>query len=228
MPTHPGAAQQRATAGWYPDPFGPPNQLRWWDGTNWSSNMRTPPEVVLTSKPAEPPQRKRRVIGWAAIGAFALGVSGIVIAVERGQVVCEVSATGIKFCENDDNARREVAQAQPAIEEQASQLESEAQAQGTGAVAADVADITGTWLGDNGLTYVIQQFGNQATFSEIGFGGMTTATGSGFVEDSAYTFDFASFDSSGGTGRLRLDGDTMTGSFTNLFTGITTPLTLRR
>jgi hypothetical protein len=183
---------------------------------------------VITSKPAEPPRRKRRVIGWAAIGAFALGVSGVVIAVQRGQDVCEVGATGIKFCENDDDARREVAQAQPAIEEQASQLESEAQAQGTGAVAADVADITGTWLGDNGLTYVIQQFGNQATFSEIGFGGMTTATGSGFVEDSAYTFDFASFDSSGGTGRLRIDGDTMTGSFTNLFTGITTPLTLRR
>ena len=228
MPTHPGAAQQRGAAGWYPDPLGPPSQLRWWDGTNWSPSVRTPAEAVLTSKPPEPPRRNRRVIGWAAIGAFALGVSGVVIAVQRGQDVCEVSASGIKFCENDGDARREVAQAQPSIEERASQFENEAQAQGTGAIAADVVDITGAWLGDNGLTYVIQQFGNQATFSEIGFGGMTTATGSGLVDDSAYTFDFASFDGSGGTGRLRLDGDTMSGSFSNLFTGITTPLALRR
>src|SRR5262245_58651255 len=228
MPTHSGAAQRRATPGWYPDPLGPPSQRRWWDGSSWSSNVRTQPEAAPTPKPAEPRRRKRRVVGWAAIGAFALGVSGVVIAVQRGQDVCEVSATGIKFCEHDDAARREVARAQPAIEEEASELRSEAHAQGSGAAAADTANITGTWLGDNGWTYIFQQFGDQATFSEIGFGGMTTATGSGLVEDSVYSFDFASFDGSGGTGHLRLDGDTMTGSFTNLFSGITTPLTLRR
>jgi hypothetical protein len=228
MPTHPGAEQRRVAAGWYPDPLGPPSQLRWWDGSAWSSEVRTPPETPLTRKPVEEPRRRRRVIGWAAIGAFALGVSGVVIAVQRDQDVCEVSATGIKFCEHDDDARREVAAAQPALEEQANELQSQAQAQGSGAATAGAADIGGTWLGDNGLTYVIEQFGDEATFSEIGFAGMITATGSGFVDDSVFEFDFASFDGSGGEGQLRVDGDTMSGSFTNLFTGITTPLTLWR
>src|SRR5262245_38646481 len=165
MPTRSGTAQRRATAGWYPDPLGPPGQLRWWDGSIWSSSVQTPPEATVAAKPAEPTRRKRRVIGWAAIGAFALGVSGVVIAVQRGQDVCEVSASGIKFCEHDDDARREVAQAQPAIEEHANDLQTEAQAQGNGEVGGDTADITGTWQGDNGLTYAIQQFGDQATFS---------------------------------------------------------------
>ena len=160
MPTHPGAAQQRR-GGLVPRPAGSAQPAALVGRTDWAPSVRTPPRLC-SRQASRAPRRKRRVIGWAAIGAFAFGVSGVVIAVQRGQDVCEVSATGIKFCEHDDDARREVAQAQPAIEERASQCESEAQAQGTGAVAAETADITGTWLGDNGFTYVIQQFGNQA------------------------------------------------------------------
>ena len=120
MPT---AVNRRATAGWYPDPHGPPHQLRWWDGHAWAADARA----------AEPrPPKRRRVIGWAALGAFALGVSGVVIAVQHGQDVCEVSATGIKFCENDPASREQVEQAQPAIKEQAGELRARSRTRGHG------------------------------------------------------------------------------------------------
>jgi hypothetical protein len=226
MPIHPGAAaQRRAKAGWYPDPLGPPGQLRWWDGAAWSSNVRTPPEAVVTTRPAEPP-RKRRVIGWAAIGAFALAVSGVVVAVQRGQDVCEVSATGIRFCANDDDALRQIEQAQPAIEEQASELQSQAQAQAVGEPVTAI-DISGTWTGDDGFTYVIEQFGDQATITET-LDGMTYGVGSGTVTGPLFTFSFNAINGSFGTGSLELDGDTLTGSFDNLVTAFSSPATLRR
>ncbi len=120
------------------------------------------PDADPPARPsARPPRskRKRRVIGWAALGAFALGVSGVVIAVQRGQDVCEVSATGIKFCAADDDTRQEIEQGQPEIEEQVGELQSQAQQQATGETAPGTADLGGTWFGDNGFTYVIEQFG---------------------------------------------------------------------
>jgi hypothetical protein len=231
MPTQPGTAERRAAAGWYPDPLGPPGQLRWWDGQAWSSSVRSPDaptQRTATPKPERPPRRKRRVIGWAAIGAFALGASGVVIAVKRGQDVCEVSATGIKFCASDDESRQEIEQGQPAIEEQASELQSQAQEQATGETAPGTADLSGTWQGDNGFTYVIEQFGDEAVISEIGFGGMITSVGGGVVDESLFTFDFQAIDGSFGTGSLQLDGDTLTGSFDNAVSGLSTPAVLRR
>jgi hypothetical protein len=227
MPTHPGAAQrQRAVAGWYPDPFGSPRQLRWWDGTAWSASVRTQADRVSKRERSSLPRRKR-VVGWAAIGAFALGASGVVIAVRRGQDVCEVSATGITFCADDDDTRREVEQAQPAIEQQASELETQAQAQAIADPATDVADVSGTWIGDDGFTYFIQQFGDQVTITET-LGGMTYGVGSGTVTGPLVTFDFNGIDGSFGTGSLELDGDTLTGSFANFVTGLSSPAVLHR
>ncbi len=175
-----------------------------------------------------PPRRKRRVIGWAALGAFALGVSGVVIAVKRGQDVCEVSATGIRFCAADDDTRQQIEEGQPAIEERSSELQTQAQQQATGETAAGTADLSGTWLGDNGFTYVIEQFGDEAVITEIGFGGMTTMVGGGIVDGSLFTFDFQAVDGSFGTGSLELDGDTLTGSFDNAVSGLSVPAVLRR
>jgi hypothetical protein len=227
MPTHRGSTQHRAAAGWFPDPLGPPKQLRWWDGAAWSASVRTPADQVATLERSRQPRRKRRVIGWAAIGAFALGVSGVVIAVRRGQDVCEVSATGITFCEDDDDTRREVEQAQPAIEQQASALESEAQAQAAADPATDAADLSGTWTGDDGFTYLIEQFGNQATITET-LAGMTYGVGSGTVTGPLFTFAFNAVNGSFGTGSLELAGETLTGSFDNLTTGFSSPAVLRR
>ena len=64
--------------------------------------------------------------------------------------------------------------------------------------------------------------------TEIGFGGMTTGVGSGVVDGSRFTFDFQAADGSFGTGSLQLDGDTLTGSFDNAVSGLSTPAVLRR
>lgn len=216
MPT---AVNRRATAGWYPDPHGPPHQLRWWDGNAWAADARA----------AEPrPPKRRRVIGWAALGAFALGVSGVVIAVQRGQDVCEVSATGIKFCENDPASREQVEQAQPAIKEQAGELQREAEQGATGETAPGTADFSGTWTSDDGFSYVIEQFGDQAVLTEFGLGGMATGFAAGPIDGSLYTFDFQAADGGFGTGSMELDGDTLTGSFDNAVTGISIPVVLHR
>jgi hypothetical protein len=226
--TQAGAAQ-RATAGWYPDPLGPPGQLRWWDGSGWTSSVQSPSAPRPgTAETRESPRRKRRTIGWAALGAFALGVTGIFIAVVRGQDVCAVSATGVEFCERDDATLREVEEGQARIETQASELQSQAQAQDAAPTAPGTADLTGTWVGDNGFTYVIEQYGDQAVISEVAFDGMKTAVGSGTVEGSDFTFDFQAFDGSVGTGSLERDGNTLTGSFDNILTGLSTPLVLTR
>ncbi len=63
--------------------------------------------------------------------------------------------------------------------------------------------------------------------SEVGFG-MTTSVGGGIVDGSLFTFDFQAIDGSFGTGSLRLDGDTLTGSFDNAVSGLSTPAVLRR
>jgi hypothetical protein len=229
MSTHPRTTQQRAAVGWYPDPLGRPGQLRWWDGNAWTSRVETPAAPQPgTAAPDERPRRKRRTITWAALGAFALGVSGIVIAVRRGQDVCAVSATGIEFCERDDDARHEIEEAQPELQEQASELQNQAQELGTGDTTPGTADLTGTWLGDKGFTYFIEQYGDQAVISEIGSGGMRTAVGSGFVDGPLFTFDFQAVDGSFGRGSLELDSDTLTGSFDNLVTGFSTPVVLHR
>jgi hypothetical protein len=171
--------------------------------------------------------RKRLVIGWAALGAFALGASGVVIAVQRGQDVCEVSATGVKFCDREEE-RQEVVAAQPAIADQVSALQSQAQALGTDEGAPGLIDISGTWISDDGFTYVIEQFGNQAVLTELGFGGMATGFASGTVDGTSYTFDFQAADGSFGTGSLDLADDTLSGSFDNAVTGLSTAATLRR
>jgi hypothetical protein len=170
--------------------------------------------------------RKRRVVGWTALGAFTLGASGVVIAVQRGQDVCEVSATGVKFCDSGDE-RREVVAAQPAIAEQASELQNQAQARETGDAAPSPIDISGTWISDDGFTYVIEQFGNQAVLTEL-VGGMATGVGSGTVDGTAYTFDFEAADGSFGTGSLDLADDILSGSLHNAVTGISSAATLRR
>ena len=106
-------------------------------------------------------------------------------------------------------AREQVEQAQPAIKEQASELQREAEQQATGETAPGPADFSGTWTSDDGFSYVIEQFGDQAVLTEFGFGGMATGFAGGPVDGSLYTFDFQAADGSFGTGSLELDGDTL-------------------
>ena len=90
------------------------------------------------------------------------------------------------------------------------------------------ADLSGTWTSDDGFSYVIEQFGDQAVLTEFGLGGMATGFAAGPVDGSLYTFDFQAADGGFGTGSLELDGDTLTGSFDNAVTGISIPVALHR
>ena len=211
--------------GWHPDPLGPAGQMRWWDGRAWSASvqMLSAPE----SAPVAPrPKRTRRVIGWAALGGFALAVTGTVVAISRGQDVCEVSATGVKFC--DEAERRDVEQAQDQIGDQASQFEDDAREQGGDDQVAAGSGVAGAWTGDNGFSYLIEQWGPEAVITEVSPEGLTTATGIGTFDGQVFLFDFQAADGSIGFGELTLSGDTLTGSFSNLAAGSTFSAVLRR
>ena len=59
-------------AGWYPDPSGDPNLLRYWDGSQWT--MQTQPREPI----ARPDQGKRRN-GWAIAGAACGIISSLIV-----------------------------------------------------------------------------------------------------------------------------------------------------
>lgn len=68
--------------GWYPDPQ-QPGQLRWWDGTNWSSHTQMIPAQVSQGSPGFQPtgsdrsaRPKRRVFVGFSILAVILGLMG--------------------------------------------------------------------------------------------------------------------------------------------------------
>jgi hypothetical protein len=229
--TNMGAQAPRVGPGWYLDPYGPPNQLRWWDGRSWATAVHPlglPYQHGPTAPPAggQQPRRARKAIVWTAVAGFALAAAGTAYAMARGQDVCEVSASGIKFC---GDASAQVEEGQEAITEQAAALEEQAQEASGTSPPVGVADLGGTWRGDNGFDYVIEQFGDQAVISELTPDGLITAVGMGPVEGSLFVFDFEAADGSTGVGQLELDGDdTLSGVFENFASGFSVPATLRR
>jgi hypothetical protein len=221
-------ATRQTPAGWHPDPLGPPGQLRWWDGSRWTAAVQTPsaPDRARALGPASTPKRARRTIGWAALGGFVLAVSGVVMAITRGQDVCEVSATGVKFCESDEPSQVEQGQAQ--IDQQVSQFEEQASQLDANVDDPNAADLAGTWTSEAGFTYVIEQWGAEAVITEIGPGNLTSAVGMGTIDGNAFSFDFQAADGSFGVGELTIDGDTLTGGFFNSTIGLSVPVVLHQ
>ena len=72
--------------GWYPDPGGQPGRFRYWDGRAWSAattaDPPTPPSspALVPSPAGVPASRRRSAVPWL-IGAIALAVVLVVIAV---------------------------------------------------------------------------------------------------------------------------------------------------
>ncbi|MBM4480812.1 DUF2510 domain-containing protein [Rhodococcus hoagii] len=67
--------------GWHPDPEGVPNQLRWWDGRQWTSathpvetntDVEPPPEAGQPS----PNRRRNNVIAASVLAVAAAGIVG--------------------------------------------------------------------------------------------------------------------------------------------------------
>jgi hypothetical protein len=91
-------------------------------------------------------------------------------------------------------------------------------------------DLNGTWHGPLGLSYVIRQSGNVLTIQEISPIYGITAAGEGVITHQDITITYMAADYTPGRGALRLsdDGMQITGTFTNLSTGISTSATLFR
>jgi endonuclease YncB( thermonuclease family) len=68
-------SMQAPPPGWYPDPEGPPGQVRYWDGGRWTPQRHAYAAPVA---PARPPSSKAWV-AWVVAGVVALGAIGAVI-----------------------------------------------------------------------------------------------------------------------------------------------------
>ena len=71
--------QGQAQPGWYPDPSGPPGQMRWWDGTRWTEHLQPAPGAAPPGAPARSSSSNTLVIILVVLGVLAvLGIGGCV------------------------------------------------------------------------------------------------------------------------------------------------------
>jgi uncharacterized protein DUF2510 len=236
--------------GWYPDPWHGGRQQRYWDGDRWtamtaparlvapsgSTGPGRPPGPAAAVAPALPaaaarPHRVGRIFSLTLAG-FALAVVVVVYAVARGQDVKRVSPTGeIEFYSSGGGTEfssEEIRQRQDGMDERLSQLEQRARDSAGSAPAATGPNLTGTWFGDNGLRYDIEQYGTAAVIQEVTVYGVTAA-GYGQVDQTGVTFSYQAVDGSTGIADLTLVADDrLEGSFDNDTSGTSVPATLTR
>lgn len=91
-------------------------------------------------------------------------------------------------------------------------------------------NISGSWLGANGLTYVITQSGHVVTIQEISPVYGVTANGEGTVSGTEVDITYSAVDGSIGIASLIFSEATgeLSGTFSNLTTGLATPAILYR
>ena len=171
-------------------------------------------------------------IAWLTIALVIIGMVVIGVALLRGQQPTHVGLgpgqLNVDFAAAAGSglSEEEIAQEQSAMRERIARLEAEAQASGPQAGSAS-ADLTGQWIGANGLTYVIQQTGSNAVIQEWS-AGLVTAVGQGSVRGDQAHFQAQAVNGVSTIVDLTLDGpDTLHGTFTNAPFG-TTPAMMTR
>lgn len=86
--------------GWHPDPQ-VPGQLRWWDGTTWTSHVATPSATAATAQPGSPlgPPNPSGAVGVpGAPGAPSSGRRGLIIGLSiAGALVVVVLLVSLPF-----------------------------------------------------------------------------------------------------------------------------------
>jgi len=112
-----------------------------------------------------------------------IGMVVIGVALLRGQHPTHVglgpAQLNVDFAAAADSglSKEEIEQEQSAMRDRIAKLEAEASGSQVGSPSVD---LTGQWMGANGLTYVIQQTGGQAVIQEWS-GGLVAAVGQGPV-----------------------------------------------
>ncbi len=221
----------------------PVNGARWrWDGRRW-----IPDGPVPSASPGPPPAATRNAsrnrsgclvgITFAGVVAVVFAGMGLALAITRGQDVSAVDPGSgrIEFYsssqasgEPDSAIVEDIRSSQDVLTTRVDALEQEARAEVGEDVDLGIADFSGLWLGANGLTYSIRQFGDAAVIEEQSTFG-TTAVGEGTVSGETFDFDFESFDGSFGRGTLTMsEPGFLSGTFVNDLYGQTTPATMER
>jgi hypothetical protein len=157
-------------------------------------------------------------LGRQGRGIVVIGIFLVAIALVRGQGLKSFDfATGkAEFyspAASHNLSAKTIKSSQPAIEDRLHGLQGQAAQEQSTSPTTSSQNLSGSWTGDTGLKYVIQQYGSNAVIQESSPYGVT-AVGSGAVQDGRFTFQFESVDGATGTGQLSLvDSDTLQGSF---------------
>ena len=91
-------------------------------------------------------------------------------------------------------------------------------------------EVSGAWNSMDGLTYLIQQQGNQVSFQGTNGFGMVVTVGGGQLIGRRMQLQYRLADGTSGTANteISLDSRHISGMATNLFSGLTTPVLLSR
>ena len=142
-------------------------------------------------------------------------------------------------------SNQDIKQRQKALEEKLRDMEDQAAEPGAGDLGASgpsrsartVANshlgspaVSGTWTGENSLTYVITQSGDSVTIREMSPLYGITAVGQGTFDRRRLTVSYRTALDSEGTADLEMsdDGRQLTGSFTDSSSGVSVPAVLQR
>lgn len=216
-------------AGWLPHPNSQ-GQLRFWDGTVWTNQVAPSPPSAPSTQSGPRKRSWLRRVAWGTVGSFIIGSAVVGYAMSRGQDVKRIKPSGeIEFYSTKEElSAQEIRPQQQNLEKRVSELEQEAKNQSASQVATPTSpDLRGNWTGENGLTYTIQQYGDQVVIEEITPYGIT-AVGQGRVEGDSLNFDYQSLDGSYGRALFSINGDTLQGSFNNDYYQVSVPAVLYR
>jgi hypothetical protein len=189
------------------------------------STTSMPPQSSA-SQPRQPKPKKRHPIKWTGIAIIViLGAIAIYAAVHQGVRSINFKQGTISF----QNVRpADIKNSQPLIRSDLSAAKGRAQAQAQSVSAPSVPNISGYWYSNSGLSYYINQYGNNAVVEEESSYGIT-AVGEGVVYDSQADFDFRAYNGSNGLAVFYFQSNgTIDATFENYTYGTTSNAVLTR
>jgi hypothetical protein len=152
-----------------------------------------------------------------------------VVALIGGQRIAEIDFLGGKVTFQSAAAGGEVTKndvESSALQEKVAELEASARADAESGSPPSL-DLTGWWTANNGMSYRIDQYGDQIVLQEISEYGVTAA-GAGVIEGSNVSVPYEAVDGSFGEARLAWADGVLSGVFENYSYGTTVPVFMSR